>query len=37
MPPRSTTHLKTDHVHTFISAIPGLSTGGPAASSSSTN
>jgi quinol monooxygenase YgiN len=23
------THLKTDHVHAFISAIPGLSTGGP--------
>ena len=23
------THLKTDHVHTFISAIPELSTGGP--------
>ena len=22
-------HLKTDHVHTFISAIPALSTGGP--------
>ena len=22
-------HLKTDHVHTFISAIPELSTGGP--------
>jgi quinol monooxygenase YgiN len=23
-------HLKTDHVHAFISAIPALSTGGPA-------
>ena len=23
------THLKTDHVHAFISAIPDLSTGGP--------
>jgi quinol monooxygenase YgiN len=23
------THLQTDHVHTFISAIPDLSTGGP--------
>jgi quinol monooxygenase YgiN len=23
------THLQTDHVHTFISAIPELSTGGP--------
>ncbi|HEY2080727.1 MAG TPA: putative quinol monooxygenase [Streptosporangiaceae bacterium] len=23
------THLKTDHVHAFISAIPALSTGGP--------
>ena len=23
------THLKTDHVHAFISAIPELSTGGP--------
>ena len=23
------THLKTDHVHTFISSIPDLSTGGP--------
>jgi quinol monooxygenase YgiN len=22
-------HLRTDHVHTFISAIPDLSTGGP--------
>lgn len=22
-------HLKTDHVHAFISAIPALSTGGP--------
>jgi quinol monooxygenase YgiN len=22
-------HLKTDHVHTFISSIPALSTGGP--------
>src|SRR5579862_3582049 len=24
-----TTHLGTDHVHAFISAIPALSTGGP--------
>jgi quinol monooxygenase YgiN len=23
------THLQTEHVHTFISAIPDLSTGGP--------